>query len=113
MDDDYEILNTQPLYATVRTDLNTQPLYAIVRTDPNAQPLYATVRTGHRKKKIEETLKEDDYYEVVQQVREVMVAVVIHFSFCSFLSNGVFIYSFWIPSNKNNYKLYFCFVNQM
>ena len=68
MDDDYEILNTQPLYAAVRTDLKTQPLYATVRTD-------------HRKKKIEETLKEDDYYEVVQQVREVIVVVVLHFSF--------------------------------
>ena len=82
MDDDYEILNTQPLYSTVRTDPNTQPLYAAVRTDDlNTKPLYATVRTDHRKKKIEETLKEDDYYEVVQQVREVMVAVVLHFSF--------------------------------
>ncbi len=81
VDHDYEILNTQPLYATVRTDPNTQPLYATVRTDLNTQPLYATVRTDHRKKKIEETLKEDDYYEVVQQVREVMVVVVLHLSF--------------------------------
>jgi hypothetical protein len=41
---------------------------------PASVPLYATVRTSgpdRKKKEIEETLKEDDYYEFIQQVREV------------------------------------------
>jgi len=42
--------------------------------NPAAVPIYATVRTsGHnrKRKEIDETLKEDDYYEFIQQVREV------------------------------------------
>jgi hypothetical protein len=63
-DDDYEMFDTQPpIYAKVRLDLKRKS----GKGDAG--------RTETEVPKVEEAMKEEDYYEFVQQVKEVSILV--------------------------------------